>query len=140
MNAEVILTVVRGAHVGKEYVFRDHTVCTVGRGIDCLLQLPSDLVHLDVSRRHCLFDIDPPEIRVRDLGSRNGTYVNERKIGQRRAGLSPSAVSEVELPEYVLEDGDEVRVGGTVYLVNITGAAEGAGVPEDSLEEDGVLA
>ncbi|KYC36281.1 hypothetical protein WA1_52005 [Scytonema hofmannii PCC 7110] len=36
------------------------------------------------SRYHCLLDINPPDIRVRDFGSRNGTYVNGKKIGQRQ--------------------------------------------------------
>ncbi len=139
MSTEVTLKVVCGAHVGKEYVFRAPTVCTVGRGANCLLQLPSDLVHLDVSRRHCLLDIAPPDVRIRDLGSRNGTYVNERRIGQRRPGLSRAAASEEELPEYTLEDRDEIRIGGTVFRVHIAGAPEEE-APEAALEENGALA
>jgi pSer/pThr/pTyr-binding forkhead associated (FHA) protein len=130
MNGEVILKVLHGVHPGKEYAFHTHTVCTVGRGKDCLLQLPCDLLHLDVSRRHCLFDIDAPEVRVRDLGSRNGTYVNGKLIGQRCGGLPPSEVWESELPEHALEDGDEVRVGETVFRVNISS------MPHDTLTEE----
>ena len=39
-------------------------------------------------RRHCLLDINPPDIRVRDFGSLNGTYVNGTMIGQREQDLS----------------------------------------------------
>jgi pSer/pThr/pTyr-binding forkhead associated (FHA) protein len=37
-----------------------------------------------ISRYHCLLDINSPDIRVRDLGSLNGTIVNGKKIGQRQ--------------------------------------------------------
>jgi serine/threonine-protein kinase len=50
-------------------------VGTVGRASDCLIRLPSDLEYCIVSRHHCLLDIAPPEVRVRDLGSLNGTFV-----------------------------------------------------------------
>ena len=121
MSVEVTLTVIRGPYVGKEYTFHNRTLCTVGRGLNCLLQLPNDLVHLDVSRRHCLFDFDPPGVRVRDLGSRNGTYVNEQNIGQRARGLPPGSASGLALPERILEDGDEIRVGSTVFRLHIAG-------------------
>ena len=120
MNAEVTLTVVQGAYAGKEYTFRNRTLFSVGRGTDCLLQLPNDIVHLNVSRHHCLFDIDPPEVRVRDLGSRNGTYVNGKNIGQRTRGVAASEEKGLDLVEWILEDGDEVRVGYTLFRVHIT--------------------
>jgi pSer/pThr/pTyr-binding forkhead associated (FHA) protein len=120
MAAEVRLTITQGLPKGKVFVFRDRTIGTIGRAEDCLLRLPRDLIHLDVSRHHCLLDIDPPEIRVRDLGSRNGTYVNGAKIGQRRPGLPPEAVSAFDMPERSLEEGDELRVGGTVFRVSIS--------------------
>jgi pSer/pThr/pTyr-binding forkhead associated (FHA) protein len=124
MSAEVRLTIVRGLPEGKVFVFRDRTVGTIGRAEDCLLRLPRDLIHLDVSRHHCLLDIDPPTIWVRDLGSRNGTFVNGVKIGQRTPGLSPEAASAFDMPERPLEDGDELRVGSTVFRVNVCGAAK----------------
>lgn len=50
-----------------------------------------------VSRIHAVLEPYPSGWAVRDVGSRNGTYVNgERIIGER-----------------ALRDGDEVRVGGT---------------------------
>ncbi len=117
MLPEVRLTEVQGMSPGQEYVFRDRTLCTVGRSADCLLQLPSDLAHLDVSRQHCLLEIDPPFIGVRDLGSKNGTYVNGELIGRR--GWEP-----LEAPEalWTLEEGDEIRVGGTIFRVSAIGA------------------
>jgi serine/threonine-protein kinase len=127
MAAEVRLTITQGMHKGKVYVFREPIVGAIGRAEGCLLRLPCDLVHLDVSRRHCLLHIDPPEIRVRDLGSRNGTYVNGVNIGQRDRGLPPGAVSALSPPEQLLEDGDELRVGGTVFRVSVSEGEWGAG-------------
>jgi eukaryotic-like serine/threonine-protein kinase len=120
MSAEVRLTIVQGVPEGKVFTFRGRTIGTIGRADDCLLRLPRDVVHLDVSRHHCLLDIDPPEIRVRDLGSKNGTYVNGVKIGQRQSGLTPEAASVVEMPEWPLEEGDELRVGNTVFRVSVS--------------------
>jgi pSer/pThr/pTyr-binding forkhead associated (FHA) protein len=131
MAAEVRLMITEGLPKGNEFIFRDRTVGAIGRADDCLLRLPCDLAHRDVSRHHCLLDIDPPEIRVRDLGSRNGTYVNGTKIGQRRPGLSPEAASAFDMPERPLEEGDELRVGGTVFRVSARGG-EGRPIAEDS--------
>src|SRR5262245_53175891 len=135
MAAEVRLTITEGLPKGQEFAFRDRTVGTVGRADGCLLQLPCDFAHQDVSRRHCLLDIDPPEIRVRDLGSRNGTYVNGMKIGQRRPGLPPEAVSALNMPERPLEEGDELRVGGTVFRVSVSEDDRGAD-EEEQIRDD----
>ncbi|MCI0458266.1 MAG: FHA domain-containing protein [Gemmataceae bacterium] len=117
MSPEVRLTMVQGMSPGQEYVFHDHTLCTVGRAPDCLLQLPSDLGHLDVSRHHCLLEIDPPFVSVRDLGSKNGTYVNGEMIGRRGWQLLGDEES-----LWGLDEGDEIRVGGSVFRVSIVGA------------------
>jgi pSer/pThr/pTyr-binding forkhead associated (FHA) protein len=135
MAAEVSLTITQGLTEGQVFVFRDRTVGAIGRSEDCLLRLPGHLAHRDVSRHHCLLDIDPPEIRVRDLGSKNGTYVNEASIGQRDRGLPAGTASAFELPDRTLEDGDELRVGVTVFRVGVR-AGEG-GEHETSPTDEG---
>ena len=71
---KVKLVVVGGDAQSKEVQLRLPTV--IGRGRDVNLTLP----HALVSRRHAeLFDKDGM-LYVRDLGSLNGTYVNNRKI------------------------------------------------------------
>jgi pSer/pThr/pTyr-binding forkhead associated (FHA) protein len=129
MVAEVRLTITRGLSEGKVFVFRDRTVGSIGRAEDCLLRMPAHLAHRDVSRHHCLLDIKPPEIWVRDLGSKNGTYVNEEKIGQRDRGLPPEAASAFDMPDRPLKEGDELRVGETVFRVGIRPGEGGARVP-----------
>ena len=105
-SAQVSLTVTRGNFRGKQFVFSDRTVCKVGRAADCDLRLPGCP---EVSRRHCVLDIDPPSIRVHDCGSRNGTFVNEVLIGCQR-GEDSSAVFE-------LKAGDELRLGDVTFCV-----------------------
>ena len=63
----------------------------VGREEDCHLRPNSDLV----SRHHCVFTVDDFTVRLRDLGSTNGTFVN----GERIRGA------------VVLNNGDRVVIG-----------------------------
>ncbi len=91
----------------------------VGRGDDCDIQLPKDQVHSLVSRHHCAFQIDPPAIRVRDLGSRNGTYLNGVNIGQRPSTYPIDDEESTAAPLRELHDGDEVRIGLTRIRVGV---------------------
>ena len=74
----------------------------VGREEDCDLRPDSRLV----SRHHCAVVQDGYSIRLRDMGSRNGTYVN----GKRIAG----SVS--------LDDGDLVSIGEITMRVAMSPA------------------
>ncbi|NJO39172.1 MAG: protein kinase [Cyanobacteria bacterium CRU_2_1] len=117
--AKVILTVTEGTLKGEEYTFRDRTICIIGRAKDCHLQLPSDENHKTVSRYHCLLDIDPPTIRIRDLGSLHGTYVNGQIIGRRKPNQSPEEGVQMNSPGIDLTMGDEIKLGKTVFKVRI---------------------
>jgi len=68
---------------------------TVGRLASCHLCIGD----LSVSRQHCSIQPVEGSFRVRDLGSNNGTFVNGRRI-----------------EECLLADGDQMRVGDTVFL------------------------
>lgn len=63
----------------------------IGRAKECSLRAGSDAI----SRRHCEIVRGPEGILVRDLGSRNGTHVNDIKIDK----------------ETPLNHGDRLRVG-----------------------------
>lgn len=135
MPSKITLKVLQGALSSSEYVFDETTSCIIGRANDCSPQLPTDEAHRTVSRHHCLLDINPPDIRVRDLGSLNGTYVNGKKIGQREKSMSPEQGAHMALPEHDLKHGDEIQVGNTVFMVEIfipTQCSEcSAEIPED---------
>ncbi|GAA4560849.1 protein kinase domain-containing protein [Planotetraspora kaengkrachanensis] len=119
MTATVTLRLVKGRLDRTEYVFDERTTCVLGRADDCAPRLPSDDHHRTVSRHHCLLDINPPDIRIRDFGSLNGTFVNGEKIGQREAHQTPAEGAATSFPEHDLTDGDEIRLGETVFRVAI---------------------
>ncbi|GAA2096631.1 protein kinase domain-containing protein [Actinomadura alba] len=119
MKATVTLEVTEGALRGRRFVLGERSTCIVGRAADCSPRVPDDSDHRTISRHHCLLDINPPDIRVRDFGSLNGTYVNGVKIGQREAGQAPGEADHSLFPEYDLRSGDEIALGPTVLRVHI---------------------
>ena len=76
----------------------------VGRAADCHLRPGSDRV----SRHHCVFKKDEYSVRIRDLGSTNGTFVNNNRIQG----------------EVVLNNGDIVQVGDVTMQVICDDAAQ----------------
>jgi len=98
MPAKVILTIIEGSLKGQEFVIDSRTTCIMGRAKDCHPQIPDDEHHRTISRYHCLLDINPPDIRVRDFGSLNGTYVNGKKIGQRQVNQTPEEGAKLKFP------------------------------------------
>jgi pSer/pThr/pTyr-binding forkhead associated (FHA) protein len=123
-EAKITLTVTEGNLNEKVYVFEKPTRCIVGRSEDCDIRAPMDMLHVDVSRHHCMLEIDPPHVRVRDLGSLNGTYVNGKKIGQR-PNYQPAEDADLSgFPALDLNDGDEVRVGNNVLRVGAVASGE----------------
>jgi pSer/pThr/pTyr-binding forkhead associated (FHA) protein len=88
----------------------------IGREPDCQLFLDSNFV----SRHHCVLLMDDYTLRIRDLGSKNGTYVNR--------DLAPTGVR-------ILAHGDTVRVADLVIRVELepVGASNPAAA---SLEAD----
>jgi eukaryotic-like serine/threonine-protein kinase len=123
MPATITLRVTAGKLLGREFVFDERTSCVIGRASDCSPRIPDDPEHRTISRHHCLLDISPPAIRIRDFGSLNGTYVNGDKIGQRAAHLSPAEAADLSFPERDLVTGDEIKLGETVFRVHITAPA-----------------
>lgn len=124
MPAKITLTVTEGTLKGQEFIFDSRTTCIIGRSLDCNPKLPDDEAHRTISRYHCLLDINPPDIRVRDFGSRNGTFVNGTKIGQRQPDQTPEEGAKLAFPEYDLKTNDEIQLGDTVFRVSIEGISE----------------
>ena len=120
MPAQIILTVIESTLKGQKYIFNERTTTFVGRGEDCFPRLPDDKDHQYIGRRHCMLDINPPDIRIRDLGSLNGTYVNKKKIGQRARDQTDEEGAQLQFPEYDLKEGDEIKLGDTVFRVGIS--------------------
>jgi pSer/pThr/pTyr-binding forkhead associated (FHA) protein len=79
----------------------------IGRAEDCDVQVESQFV----SAHHCIVLLDEYTLRLRDLGSKNGTYVNGRKIGTQMITLS---------------HGDAVSIGDVNLLIELTPGTDGA--------------
>ncbi len=69
------LKVVEGKHAGQ-LIPLNRRKFLIGREQDCQLRPNSEMV----SRHHCVFSIDDYSVRLRDLGSTNGTLVNGTRI------------------------------------------------------------
>ena len=119
MTVKIILAYTNSSLTGRELELTQPGRYILGRSGSCDIQLPNTLEFLDVSRQHCVLDVGPPEVRVRDLGSRNGTFVN----GQRM--MRPSEVSSAseEAAWHALNEGDELRLAGTALRVGIIGGS-----------------
>jgi hypothetical protein len=74
-----VLEIVKGPHQGTRLEFSQQEKLLVGRGSTAQLRLTQD-AHF--SRHHFLLELDPPRCQLRDLGSRNGTYVNGCKVNE----------------------------------------------------------
>jgi serine/threonine protein kinase/pSer/pThr/pTyr-binding forkhead associated (FHA) protein len=113
---QVILEVVAGPIEGKQFVFDRHDTFLFGRSKDCHARISGDP---RVSRHHFLLEALPPQARIRDLGSRNGTFVNGVKHGGREAGEDAEQASGKHHPEVELRHGDRINVGHTAIRVVI---------------------
>lgn len=119
MPARVTLTITAGEEVGRAFVFDERATCVVGRASDCDPQISAGDPPL-VSRHHCLLDINPPDIRVRDFGSLNGTWVNGEKIGSRAPDQTPQQGAALAFPEHDLQDGDGIDLGDATLRVAVS--------------------
>ena len=137
MSVKVTLTFLNGSLKGRKCEFSEPTKCILGRSSDCGLQLPSGLEFMEVSRHHCELDINPPAVQVRDLGSRNGTFINGNNIGQRQPGRV-SASSE-EIGWHTLKEGDELRIGDTFLRVEVSARPQRVAVREMAGRPMGLL-
>jgi serine/threonine-protein kinase len=117
MRTQIRLIVVEGPKRDQSFKFNVADRLLLGRSPEAHLRLPEDDPH--VSRNHCVVEVCPPTLFLKDLGSLNGTWVNSIRI------------SETEL-----HDGDLVRVGRTVLKVEGTRGPETRevnGAPEVSV-------
>lgn len=119
MPVQITLTPLQGNLENKDIVLYKRGRYIVGRAQDCDICLRGPDLS-SVSRHHCVLEVEPPGISVRDLGSRNGTIVNGESIGQRALAnpVDESALDDSFL-SVELNDGDEVRIGRLLFRVSI---------------------
>ncbi len=119
MPGRVTLQVREGPLAGTAYDFPERTTALLGRSRECTIQIPVHEECQIISRMHCLLDINPPDIRVRDFGSLNGTDVNGKRIGSRPVDQSIEEARQEQYPEFDLHDGDTITLGETVLHVEV---------------------
>jgi serine/threonine-protein kinase len=107
--ARVTLTLT-GDGPDRQFVFTERTTCTIGRDDNCHPHFPTDERHRSISRHHCLLDINPPDVCVRDLGSLGGTYVNGELLDKRPEGMDRDEALRQRFRQRDLGDGDELRL------------------------------
>ncbi|MFG0327978.1 MAG: FHA domain-containing protein [Phycisphaerales bacterium JB037] len=73
---------------------------TIGRDVGCQVRIPVP----DVSRRHCAIIQANGKLKVKDLGSSNGTFVNDKRV-----------------EEAELHAGDLLVLGEQRFMVRIDG-------------------
>jgi len=93
VGKEACLVVIYGLDLGKKYNV-DRPSIVLGRSSKADIQVDQE----SVSRNHCKLINTGKSIMLRDLGSTNGTYVNDELVD-----------------EYVLRDGDLIKIGRCIF-------------------------
>ena len=90
---EACLVVIYGPELGRKYGLESSSM-TLGRSNKCDIQIDQE----SVSRAHSKIVNASRAVRIRDLGSTNGTYVNDELVEER-----------------TLVDGDFIKIGSTIF-------------------------
>ncbi len=117
---KVQLVVVQGKPEGKTIPLAIPQF-KIGRGEGCQLRPNND----QVSREHSMFELGAETVTIQDLGSRNGTEVNGKKLSPREP--------------YTLKNGDLVKVGPLTFAVSIEGAPVAAAVTAGPMKKPASL-
>jgi predicted component of type VI protein secretion system len=97
MDAQFVMFKENGER--KDFALRNQTTI-VGRKDDCDIRIPLK----EVSRQHAEIQITRHGVHVKDLGSSNGTYVNNERVQERE-----------------LVPGDHLVIGPVVFTLQVDG-------------------
>lgn len=84
----------------------------IGRQPDADIRIPLN----EISRHHCELNLNGSKATIKDLGSSNGTYVNDKRIESETA----------------LKAGDRITVGPVLFVVQIDGVPKDIADPGDA--------
>lgn len=108
---QVKLKVLSGSHEGKEIKVSSEKFL-IGRSESCQLRPKSE----SVSRQHCIIVLKDNRVLIQDLKSRNGTFVNEKRLPADKAR--------------VLKAGDQLRIGKLLFELVVEHGLQAAKKPE----------
>jgi predicted component of type VI protein secretion system len=100
MNANLVLLNKNGTH---RMFALPNPVIVLGRRHDCDLRIPLPTV----SRKHCQLSFNKDSVKLRDLGSRGGTFLNDKPVEPEK-----------DIP---VKAGDCIRIGPLTFLCQIDG-------------------
>lgn len=106
MNINLVLLKKNGSH---KFFPLPSGVTVIGRRHSCDLCIPL----MSVSKRHCQLNYDDGVLKIRDLGSRNGTYLNDKRID-----------------EAVIQAGDSIKIGPLTFVLQIDGQPKDIAKPD----------
>ncbi|MGP0064289.1 MAG: protein kinase domain-containing protein [Isosphaeraceae bacterium] len=110
-----ILEIVQGPLKGRHFVLDRQDNFIVGRSRFVHCPMPEDLA---LSRDHFMIDVTPPACELRDLGSTNGTFVNNNRVDRVR-----------------LNPGDMIAAGQSVFRFRIEATSDLSSVDDLSAAE-----
>ena len=96
---------ITGGSLSGQTIEVDHAKLIIGREEDCHLRPDSEFI----SRHHCVLLLDDYTLRIRDLGSKNGTFVNGRRLGAS---------------DTILLQDDVVSIGEMTFLIDLNQSTE----------------
>jgi len=114
---EVSLVMFKADSTRREFPIKREAF-VIGRKNTCDLRIPLS----SVSRQHCELKLEGDQIKLKDLGSSNGTFHNS-----------------IRVQDAVLAAGDEVVVGPVVFTVVVDGKPEVIEPVRSLVEEAGGL-
>jgi len=119
MNVDLVLFKKDGTR--KTFALQNN-ITVMGRRHDCDLCIPLKAV----SRRHCQLYSNDDKLKIRDLGSRNGTYLNGKRVD-----------------DATVKAGDYLKIGPLTFLLRIDNEPErivppGAARPKAAAKKEAV--
>ena len=101
----VILDVMQGPLEGRQFVLDRPDSFIVGRSRFVHCPMPEDLA---LSRDHFMIELNPPTCELRDLGSTNGTFVNNQRVDRVRLSSQDLIAAGQSVFRVVVESADMV--------------------------------
>ena len=112
MNVSLVLLKENGSNKAFDLA---GNVTVLGRRHDCDLRIPLPTV----SRRHCEVSQNGESVAIRDLDSKGGTFVNDRRVNGQAT----------------VNAGDYVRIGPLTFMCRIDGEPETVAPPQKKPKE-----
>lgn len=111
-----VLILIRGTPQGKKYSLKGARKFIVGRDKSADIQLDD----ANVSRQHSQLTFEEDKIYIEDMGSRNGTFLNDEPIGAGKVELAKEDM--IKLGSTILKYLPAGQLE-TLYHINLTNAA-----------------